>query len=504
MRGTRIRAATIGALATGLAFASAKGVAADGQSLAQTWCSACHQYPAPDLLDKDTWLQNVLPEMGALLGFSAFRGRPYPANRAAPPGTYPDAPLLNAGEWESIISYYEANAPQRLVPPTQPPSSSLELFALEAPEAAGPGIPTTTAVFIDEADSRIVIADGAEASLTVLSSDLRPLDSVFFPGPASRISRTPEGSYLVTSMGAIGREVAPEGTLSLVEQEPDNSDQFRRMPLVDGLLRPVDALVSNFNDDGANDYVVADFGRYSGSLTLHLGHSSGALDDVALLEEDGPLAVAQDGDTIIALIAQENERIVRFSVLSKEDLPKEEILLTFPPSQGSSGLSVLDFDGDGLTDLLYTAGDNADISPIFKPYHGIYLFLGQPDGGFREALFWHLDGAYGSVAEDFDGDGDMDIAAVAYFANYAAAPTTAGFLYLENAGNQFTPRHLEGLGTLGRWAVISAGDVDADGDADILLGNLAYGAVGPADVTPHLRDQWMDGPAFVLLRNQSR
>ena len=41
----------------------------------------------------------------------------------------------------------------------------------------------------------------------------------------------------------------------------------------------------------------------------------------------------------------------------------------------SNGGAYADFDNDGFEDLIYVCGDNADITPILKSYHGIYIFL---------------------------------------------------------------------------------------------------------------------------------
>ncbi len=38
------------------------------------------------------------------------------------------------------------------------------------------------------------------------------------------------------------------------------------------------------------------------------------------------------------------------------------------------------------------------------------------------------------MARDFDGDGDLDLAVIAFFADYPKQPEE-GFVYLENTGN---------------------------------------------------------------------
>ncbi len=90
-------------------------------------------------------------------------------------------------------------------------------------------------------------------------------------------------------------------------------------------------------------------------------------------------------------------------------------------------------------------------------------------GEFSEAWFYPLYGAYRALARDFDLDGDMDIAAIAFFPNYLGS-FKESFTYLENQGGlKFTPSTFpESIS--GRWITMDAGDWDGDGDADIVLG----------------------------------
>jgi hypothetical protein len=65
-----------------------------------------------------------------------------------------------------------------------------------------------------------------------------------------------------------------------------------------------------------------------------------------------------------------------------------------------------------------------------KPYHRIYVFTQAADGTFAPAHFQPLPGAYAAVAEDFDADGDLDLAAISFFPDFARQPRQ-GFVYWE-------------------------------------------------------------------------
>ena len=125
------------------------------------------------------------------------------------------------------------------------------------------------------------------------------------------------------------------------------------------------------------------------------------------------------------------------------------------------GMAAGDFDGDGWPDL----------------YVGVYndrnrLFLNDRLGGFRDATTSEIDDvgpAWGVAVGDIDNDGDLDI----FQANIIGEQKRFRQQLLLNLGGQFLDV-LESLG-LGElfaqslWGV-SLGDVDDDGDLDLLIG----------------------------------
>jgi hypothetical protein len=145
---------------------------------------------------------------------------------------------------------------------------------------------------------------------------------------------------------------------------------------------------------------------------------------------------------------------------------------------------------------VYTNGDNADLSIILKPYHGVRIFMNTGHDKFTETWFYPMYGASEALARDFDSDGDVDIAAISFFPDFRNH-LEDGFIYFENTGDNFIPQTTE-LAKSGRWLKLEAADFDRDGDEDILLGALDFRPMVPDSVY----QSWMkDKTTLLILRN---
>jgi hypothetical protein len=194
------------------------------------------------------------------------------------------------------------------------------------------------------------------------------------------------------------------------------------------------------------------------------------------------------------LFAQGDEGIFLFTNKGHGKFEQEEVL-RFQPIFGSSYFELADFNKDGYPDILYTCGDNADYSPALKPYHGVYIFLNDGNNHFKQEYFFPMYGCFKAIARDFDGDGDLDIAAISFFADYTNHPEES-FIYLENKGGlDFQPYSIPNTSS-GRWLTMDAGDLDGDGKIDLILGNFA---IAPTSIKAAIN--WKEGPAFLVLKN---
>jgi len=488
-----------------------------GNTLAIMHCSRCHAFVSPEILPKDIWKSAVLPSMGHRLGFYKGDHQPDSLFDKDMGGTivrkaniYPETPMIAMADWHKIIDYYVENAPDTILPPKRSKKINMGLKHFKYKETSYSHRPAQTVLVKILPDSRgIVYSDSKRYrqnvyNLTFLDTNLKLNYEASVNSVPIHYYERADTIYLATIGTTIFPHDAPYGALQKIWKNQPESAGTVTKELIQYLQRPVFLEYADLNNDGREDIVVCEYGNLTGKLVWFENQGNDRYSMRPLRGLPGAISALlkdtnQDGFLdIIVLMAQGDEGVFLYENRGNGTFT-ERTLLTFLPLYGSQYIEMADFNGDGFDDLIYVCGDNADRTPILKSYHGIYIYLNDGKYNFSKKYFYQLNGAYKAIPRDFDLDGDLDIAAISFFPDYYSYPEES-FIYLENRGNFEFVDYSFPEATNGRWIVMDANDMDADGDIDLAIGSFVYFL--PEGDTTGLGNRWLrTGPSIAILEN---
>ncbi|HET8737562.1 MAG TPA: FG-GAP-like repeat-containing protein [Pricia sp.] len=450
-----------------------------GKALFDTHCANCHSAPDIQDLPKFLWKGKVLPEMGARMGvrdsaYDPYEGYTFEEQYAMiQSGVYTVTPAISKEDWQRLVDYVVSNAPDSLphldVPRTTKSITQFSVIPVDIDSTAGSLI--TYAEFDSEND--ILVTADIRGNVFGYNAVERKLTKRYALGnPVTAFDETDTTAYIAT-VGILDPSEISLGSVTIA-----HNGSGLRLPFE--FHRPVHILAHDFNGNGDTEIVVSEFGNLTGQVSLLVKTKDSVFEKRTLLNRPGAVrAIARDmdgngKDDIVVMTAQGDEGI---SILYQSgDLDfKSEQPIRFSPLYGSSWFELLDYDGDGDQDILTVHGDNGDKTKILKPYHGVRIHLNDGSNHFSEAFFYPFYGATRSVSRDFDQDGDIDIALISTFPDYGSRPVQS-FVFLENTNSSkfsFEPLGLP-KGLSGRWFLMDAGDVDSDGDEDLILTCFTY------------------------------
>jgi VCBS repeat protein len=443
--------------------------------------TACHAYPPPDSFPRSAWRHEV--EQGFY-----FAGR--------------FRPDLHGPSLESVVTHYENRAPAELpLPsrPTAPGMASLHWQRRGYPIAGRQSFPEVTNV------NPVRLMRGGEVQILVCKCDpLKDTGRVLLFNPHAD---PPTWKVLATLPSPVHTEVvdldgdghldilvaclghffpSDEKTGSVVWLRGQGDETFEPITLLRDVGRVAEVQAADFRGNGKLDLVVAEFGwREVGGILLLENHTTDwarpTFEKHVLDERHGTINVPVadlNGDgkpDFVALISQEHETVVAFLNEGNGQFRKETIYTAPHPAYGSSGIQLVDLDGDGDLDVLYTNGDVLDKPFLLKPYHGVHWLENEGRFPFTHHRLADMPGVMRAVAADFGGKGRMDIAAVSYLPA-EEFPGREKFdldsvLYLEQtAKGTFVRRPLETKSC--DHFTCAAADLKGDGHPSLVVGNF--------------------------------
>jgi hypothetical protein len=460
-----------------------------GKLLFETNCKICHMLPEPQKLPKNIWGNSVLPLMATYMGLK-LKGieRVISAEEKEiedKNNLIPIEPMIDLSEYEMIKSYILSAAPEtipyaqerlnRNKPLSQFTRRNIPIDAQYSSLITGLRFNTyTKTLWVANLNNKVLNWKWNKGVVSSQNAVSAVVDFTFY-----------KNKTYFTHIGSLFPSELSKGLFT------DLSGNGK--PILTHLHRPVNSLMDDLNHDGIPEILVANFGKNFGSLSLFKKTKQDGYVEDCLLAAPGAVKLFfedmnKDGlKDIIALFAQADESVYIF--FQKPGLKFEaKRVLRFPPVFGSIDMIMVDYNKDGLTDIVTANGDNADYSIVLKNYHGIRIHLNKGNNIFEETFFYPVYGATKVLAEDFDKDGDIDFAINCFYPDFGVL-LPESFVYLQNdVSNQYVfSSYIHQSELPVKSLTLEKGDIDDDGDIDIILGNFSE---SPAPVPANLKAMW--------------
>ena len=476
-----------------------------GLQLAQNYCSGCHAFPKAEILPTTYW-GRLMPIMGFFLGAGKEKFKfadymdPIAKERLSNSGLFPEESIIDIQDWIEINKYYLNFSPRELVV-DDTPDFDMNLTQFTAEELPWKNSNEVEGLsYIDFVNDQFEVGlyNENESNFIKLDNEGNEIEKTSLPSPLADVKKSEKGE-LILLMGKLNNIDVPTGRLILKQDSLEE--------LIAPLERPINFEIADFNNDGQDEILVAEFGKFLGGINLYSVTDS--LEKINIHPHSGALKIIlkdvnNDGlQDFYVLVAQADESVYLFT--NQGDLKFEaKRVIRLPAHYGTTHFDLVDFDGDGDDDIICSSGDSGDYGIILKPFHGVRIFENQGNHQYKQAWFFPQQGAYGTVSADYDDDGDVDFASIGYFATYLNRDREV-FIYFENISTQEDKWQFIPHGFRGKkddcWILINQADVDNDGDIDIILG--ANSKVLHPEKKAEKLDQWQKhGGILTVLKNK--
>ena len=399
-------------------------------------CTYCHAYPDPETIPRGFW-EKELKQAYGFLRQSDFDPEKIP----------PFAPTLQFFR-ERAPDHFEIRSPQGTPSPITFQSRDIAIGLKN--QTAGFALPVYQGVsnvrwagWVPPGTNAGLIADMPSGQIFVWAPQqdreaLTYLGKVPHPGhlEVTDLDRDGRPDVLAADLGTLQTSDEKKGQVLWLHLT--QSATWEVTTLLTGVGRIADARAADFDNDDDLDLVVAEFGGQFSGHVLYLENRTTdynaprfqvhVLDDRAGVIHVPVADLNRDGrPDFLALISQEHEQVVAFLNQGKGEFRKEVVFDANNAGYGSAGIELCDLDGDGDLDLLLVNGDTLDFQ-IYRPYHQVQWLENEGRFPFRRHVLTPLPGGMSVSSGDLDNDGDLDIVASAFLPFGITDPRTGANL----------------------------------------------------------------------------
>ena len=215
---------------------------------------------------------------------------------------------------------------------------------------------------------------------------------------------------LVTDLGGFYAADLDRGRVVWLRQD-GRSGEFEEVVLASGLGRVADARPIDLEGTGKLDVVVAEFGWYRTGKILLLKNVAARgqrprFEPEELDPRGGTVHVPvcdlnSDGrQDFLALVSNEHECVEAFLNQGNGTFHRQTLWRAPDLTFGSNGIRLVDLNGDGKIDILYTNGDAFD-NDYLSPWHGVQWLENLGNMKFQYHRLTDMPGACVALAGDF-------------------------------------------------------------------------------------------------------
>jgi hypothetical protein len=463
----------------------------------RTFCgTSCHAYPPPESFPRAYWRAEV--ERGYRFAEQAGLTRKVP-------------PI------ESVVRYFQKRAPEEFPIPTWPAPSHPLPVRFVPQSYPGPALPSGERFAISNVNLVHLPPPGSPPAkgLDILACDmhaglvmrLRPYEKE----PAWEVLASYEQNKQAPSNpahtevldldgdGILDILVADLGSFPPTDRRcgrvvwlrGEKNGKFTPITLLEGVGRVADVQAADFRGVGKLDLIAGVFGWQAAGVgeVLYLENQTTDRDRPKFVprtldDRHGTIHVpiahkGLDGrgkPDFVALLAQEHETVVAFINKGNGEFDKKTLYSADNPGYGSSGIQLVDLNGDGKLDVLYTNGDTLDEPYLFKPYHSIQWLENKGDLNFEHHPLTPMFGVHRAVAGNMLGSGRLDIVAASFLPQDKFPDRhkrkADGLIVLEQVAPGKFERHSLQVGDCDH-VTCAIGDLYGTGRLDIVVGNFS-------------------------------